>query len=61
MSLIAVIGAFLQLTLLILSKWFEWGNEKKKEREALYEQGKKAIANRDVCELNAVINRIGRM
>jgi hypothetical protein len=61
MSLIAVIGAFLQLTLLILSKWFEWGNEKKKEREALYEQGKKAIFKRDVCELNSVINRINRM
>jgi hypothetical protein len=61
MSIIAVIGSFLQLTILVLSKWFEWGNEKKKEREALYEQGKKAISKRDVCELNAVINRINRM
>lgn len=58
MSLIAVIGAGLQLALLLITKWFTHGDEKKKERKALYEEGKKALADRDISHLNAVIVRM---
>jgi len=61
MSLIAVIGAGLQLALLLLTKWFTTGEAKKAERKALYEEGKKALADRDVSKLNAVISCISRL
>jgi len=60
-SLIAVIGAGLQLTLLLLTKWFTRGAEKKAERKALYEEGVKAIHDRDVSKLNAVISCVKRL
>jgi len=61
MSLIAVIGAGLQLALLLITKWFTLGAEKKAERKALYEEGKQALADRDVSKLNAVISCISRL
>lgn len=61
MSLLAVIGAGLQLALLLFTKWFTTGAEKKAERKALYEEGKKAMAERDVSKLNAVIACVGRL
>ena len=61
MSLIAVIGAGLQLALLLITKWFTLGAEKKAERKALYEEGKQALADRDVSKLNAVISCVSRL
>ena len=61
MSLIAVIGAGLQLALLLIVKWFKYGDEKKAERKELYEQGKKALADRDVSKLNAVLSCVSRL
>lgn len=61
MSIIAVIGAALQLALLLITKWFTVGAEKKEERKALYEQGKQAIIDRDVSKLNAVIACVSRL
>lgn len=61
MSLIAVIGAGLQLALLLFTKWFQHGDMKKAERKELYEQGVKALADRDVSKLNAVISCLKRV
>ena len=61
MSLIAVIGAGLQLALLLFTKWFTTQGKKEEERKALYEEGKKALADRDVSKLNAVISCVNRL
>lgn len=55
MSLIAVIGAGIQLILLLVTKWFQMGDFKKEERKSLYEDGKKALADRDASRLSAAI------
>lgn len=61
MSLLAVIGAGLQLALLLITKWFTTQGKKDEERKALYEEGKKALADRDVSKLNAVLSCIQRL
>ena len=61
MSIIAVIGSALQIALLLLGKWFTRGAEKKEERNALYVEAKKALADRDVSKLNACIACIQRL
>jgi hypothetical protein len=61
MSLIAVIGAGIQLALLLFTKWFTTQGKKEEERKALYEEGKKALADRDVSKLNACIACIQRL
>jgi hypothetical protein len=61
MGWVAAVVAGLQLLLLLFTKWFQYGDEKQKERDALYDQGKKAIADRDVSKLNAVLGCIKRL
>lgn len=56
MSLLAVIGAGIQLAFLLLSNWFKYADEKKAERKTLYESGKKALADRDASALTAVFD-----
>jgi len=59
--MIPAIVAGLQLALLLFTKWFTMSDEKKHERKALYEEGKKALADMDVSRINAVINRANRL
>lgn len=59
--MIAAVVAGLQLALLLFTKWFTIGAEKKEERKALYEEGKKALEDRDVSKLNAVISCVKRL
>ena len=55
------IGAFLNLFLLILSKWFEFDKEKKAKKEALQKDLKDAIKGKDPSAISATIARINRM
>ena len=56
MSLISVIGAGLQLALLILTNWFKYSDEKKAERKVLLEEGIKAIRDGDSSRITAVFS-----
>lgn len=51
-----VIGGIIQLTLLILSKWFEADAEKKKKQEAIIKELKDAIAAGNTSNITAALS-----
>jgi len=58
MSLIAVIGAGLQLAFLLFTNWFKYADGKKQERRELKDEGIKAIRSGDASRINAVLARL---
>ena len=61
MSLIAVIGASLQLALLLFTKWFQLRDEKKEERKVLREEAIQAIKDGDASRITIIFDAINRM
>ena len=58
MSLIAVIGAGLQLALLLFTNWFTYRSKKAEERKVLKDEGIKAIQSGDASRITAVFARL---
>jgi hypothetical protein len=58
MSLISVIGAGLQLALLLLTNWFKYSDKKAEERKELKDEGIKAIRAGDASRITAVFARL---
>jgi hypothetical protein len=58
MSVLAIIGAGLQLALLLFKHWFKYADEKKAERKALTDEGIKAIRDGDASRITAVFSRL---
>jgi len=58
MSLLAVIGAGLQLALLLFTHWIKNSGKKEAERKELENEGVKAIRSGDTSRINAVFARL---
>ena len=58
MGWLQVIGAVLQLILLVLPRIFKGTDEKKEEGLKLYEEGKKAIKNRDASAISITFSKL---
>lgn len=56
-----IIGAILQLILLVLSKWFEKDAEKKKAKAGLQKELSDAIVAKDTSAITATIDSIRRL
>ena len=59
--MLQTIGAFLQLILLIFSKWVERDAEKKKEKAEIQKELEDAIKAKDTSAINAAIDSINRL
>jgi len=57
-SLVAVIGAGLQLALLLFTNWFTYRGKKAEERRVLKDEGIKAIRDGDASAITAVFARL---
>jgi hypothetical protein len=57
MGILATIGAFLQLVLLIFQKWAERDAAKKAKQEAVIKEVQNAIDKRDPSLLNLALTR----
>jgi len=53
-----VLGAVIQIVLLILKNKFEKDADRKKKNEELHKDAVVAIKNRDASSLNAVLNKL---
>lgn len=58
MSLIAVIGAGLQLALLLFQHWFKYADKKAEERKVLKDEGIQAIRSGDASRITAIFARL---
>jgi hypothetical protein len=54
----AVIGAGLQLALLLFTNWFTYRSKKAEERKVLKDEGIKAIRSGDASAINRVFARL---
>ncbi len=59
--MLKVIGAIIQLAVLIFSKWAEKDADKKKKKGELSKELSDAIKSKDTSRINASIERINRM
>lgn len=58
MSWLAIIGGFIQLVLLVLSKKFEKDTAEKERKKVLSDDLKSAIDSGDIPRINVIIERI---
>lgn len=58
MTLLAVIGAGLQLAFLLFTNWFKYADKKAEERKVLKDEGIKAIRSGDASAITAVFARL---
>jgi hypothetical protein len=61
MTIIGVIGAGLQLSLILVQFWIKKVNMKDADVEGAFKEGKDAIKNRDASRFNLSVQRLQRL
>jgi len=61
MGILEIVGAFLQLLLLIFTKWFSTDADRKKQLQEAHDEVKEGIRTRDRAKITAGFARANRM